>query len=64
MLMTIGSEQGIDVFSLQVIANGVKIECLSPIAHTLHVNSVDVGLITLFLHITDALNQQVIDKYG
>lgn len=64
ILMSIGGGRGVDVFGLSVVAAGEKIEWLSAISHTIHVNAVAFIMLALLLHIAGAVKHQFVDKDG
>lgn len=64
ILMSIGGGRAINIFSLELIAAGDKIEWLGSISNTIHTGSVNIVIIALLLHFLGALKHQFIDKDG
>lgn len=64
LLMSIGGGRAIEVFGLELMAAGGKIEWLAALAHTVHVNAVNVVIVALVLHIAGGFKHQFIDKDG
>jgi len=64
VVMSATSGHGVAMFGLSLAPKGVEIEWLTSIAHTVHVNAVNVVIVLLLLHIAAAVKHQLIDKDG
>lgn len=62
--MSIGGGRAIDLFGLELIAAGDKVEWLGSLGGTIHGASVNLIAIALLLHVGAAIKHQVIDKDG
>lgn len=64
IIMSVTGGHGLAVFGFSVVAKGDKVEWLTSIAHSVHVNAVNVVIVLLLLHIAGAVKHQVMDKDG
>lgn len=64
IMMNTGGGRALNVFGLELIAAGDKIEWLGDLGGTLHHVTADVLLAVLALHVLAALKHEVIDKDG
>lgn len=64
LMMNVGGGRNTNIFDIEIISAGEKIEWLSGLGHTIHVQAVNIILIALFLHVAGALKHQLIDKDG
>ncbi|MFA0442279.1 cytochrome B [Vibrio sp. 10N.286.49.C2] len=64
VMMSIGSGRAIDLFGLELISAGAKVEWLSGLGGNIHGIAANVLIAALVLHIVGALKHQIIDKDG
>jgi cytochrome b561 len=64
IIMTIGGGRALEFFGIQLLAAGEKIEWMSGLGHFIHVQSVNIIIAVLALHIAGALKHQFLDKDG
>jgi cytochrome b561 len=64
IIMTIGGGRALEFFGIQLLAAGEKIEWMSGLGHFVHVQSVNLIILALLLHVAGALKHQFIDKDG
>ncbi|MGF1702505.1 cytochrome b [Photobacterium makurazakiensis] len=64
LMMNIGGDRATDVFGIVLIPATEKIEWLSSLGNFIHVQSINIIIAALALHILAALKHQFIDKDG
>ena len=63
-VMSVAGGRGLDLFGMELIASGEKTEWLQSAASFIHVNSVNLIILALALHVLGALKHQFVDKDG
>lgn len=63
-VMSVAGGRALDVFGFELIAAGEKTEWLQSTASFVHVNSVNLIIVALALHVLGALKHQFVDKDG
>ncbi len=64
IMMSIGSGRAVELFGLELVSAGDKIEWLATIGGNVHGAAANVLITVLLLHIAGALKHQFIDKDG
>ncbi len=62
--MSIGGGRAVDVFGLELLSSGEKIEWLSSAGHIVHGVFAKIMIALILLHLLGALKHQLIDKDG
>lgn len=62
IMMSVGGGRGLEVFGVQAIASGDKIEWMGDIGHVVHGFGSTLLIIVILLHVAAALKHQIIDK--
>lgn len=63
-VMSVAGGRGLDLFGMELITAGEKTEWLQSAASFIHVNSVNLIILALALHVLGALKHQFVDKDG
>ena len=64
IIMTIGSGRALAFFDIQLLAEAEKIEWMSALGRFVHLQSVNLIILVLLLHVVGALKHQLFDKDG
>lgn len=64
LMMNIGGGRATEIFGIQLIAAGEKIEWIGTIGGSIHGGAVNIILVAFVLHLAGALKHEFIDKDG
>ncbi len=64
LIMSVGGGHAVSLFGLELFAAGEKVEWMSGLGHFIHIQSVNLIILALLLHVAGALKHQFIDKDG